>query len=246
MIFTMIFLTGALMFSVGLLVGSGMKPVFEARHGDAADHGGGPEAAGSGHEPGSRGRQPASVDASALEKAAPGARLKKAFRESKQQALVEMSLRDQTLPLPRSVVDARASRGSDGSADRSPASAEESTTAAAVAPQNSREEKRSGKSNVRGLFERAPAAKDVFEPVSGQYTVQVASYATLDEGQARLQLLRKAGFNETYVVPIVLEKGETWYRVAVGSYPNSDRARKTGQLLVRRQLSKDFVIRQVP
>ena len=79
----------------------------------------------------------------------------------------------------------------------------------------------------------------------GSYTVQLASFATLDESDAMVKDLRKAGFLDAYNQEIAFKNGEKWHRVALGSYPNPVYARKMGERLRRRGLARDFIVRKI-
>lgn len=239
------FLVSSLMFTLGVMVGMGVpapRSSFSAasstEHSTVVSHN--DEAPSKNHDH-SEDRAPASTADHASLKKLPGAELKKAFRDSKQKALVEMTLRDTPDTQPKSIVDAQAHFEASGDSNRSPASVDEKKKdvkkGAPVKVANS--------VAVKSLFERRPGSKDRFSPIPGQFTVQVGSYSTADESDAKVFELRKAGFNDAYVQSVKTKKGDVWYRVGVGSFTKSPWAKKIGERVVRRQLSSDFFVRQV-
>lgn len=246
-VFSLFLLMGGMMFTLGVLVGHGLgsreggahltAATKEAVHGveDATEHG---------HD-----RAPASVPKAA--DAAPGSSLKKAFRESKQQALVDLALREDDTSRPKSVIDAEAHANSHPEWSRKPASEDpvrdELVADYQRAKKNQDDRDKAGvPTAVKGLFERKSTVKDSFSPRSGSYTIQIASYATVDESDAKVSELRRSGFNEAYAESVRTKAGEKWFRVGVGAFPSPDWARKTGDKLMRRHLAGDYVVRQVP
>jgi len=168
--------------------------------------------------------------------------LKAAFQKAKQRALVDMALKETNITGPKSVLDEKAHFEATNPGIRKPASVETEASPSLVKEGSIA---KAPPSSVKSLFERAPSSKDIFEPIPGQYTVQIASYSTSDESVAKVANLRKSGFNQAYQRVIKAPKGDTWYRVAVGSYPTAEWAKKTGQQLIRRKLASDFVVRRV-
>jgi len=248
-LFAMILLACGMMFSAGVLVGRSFAPPDIAAHGHQDTH-----LANHGKSQSKKdaARAPASVSV-VKDAAAPGQQLKKSFQESKQRALNESLVRESRSTEPKSVRDARAFKalqardtstlaGLESTADRKPASQEDTQES----PKS--ETKASSPAelpkNLKGLFERKPSSIENFEPVPGQFTVQVASYSTRDESQARVSLLRKSGFNDAYFQPIQVGS-ETWYRVAIGSFSTSENAQKVAEQVVRRRMATSFVVRRV-
>ncbi len=245
LVFVLFVLTAGMMFTLGVLVGHGLgdraSGTAHLSHATEATVAGMHEE----HAP-DHGRKPASVSA---DKKLPGDSLKKAFRDSKQQALVEMTLTETENDKPKSVLDAQAHMASHADWDRKPASdvmrdPDEIENEQARESEEGRE-KAGIPPAVKNLFERKTSSLDKFVPKSGAYTVQIASYATTDEAESKVSSLRKAGFNESYAMPVKV-KGETWYRVSVGSYVNDTWAHKTGKTLQRRNLTSQYTIRQIP
>lgn len=248
LVFVLFLLTSGMMFTLGVLVGHGMG----ARAGGAAPLSHSTETAMAGTEHGEHGehdegkRKPASI---ANEKKQPGQGLRKAFRDSKQEALVEMALRETTNDKPKSVLDAQAHMGSHADWDRKPASEsipdpEKEEFEKSRLAEEAREKDGVPKS-VKSLFERKPSAIDKFTPKPGAYTVQIASYSSTDEAEAKVTNLRKSGYNEAYTESVKV-RGETWYRVSVGSFVNDTWAQKEGKTLQRRGLANQYTVRQVP
>ncbi|MBS1984417.1 MAG: SPOR domain-containing protein [Bdellovibrionales bacterium] len=252
-VFSIFILVGGMTFILGVLVGHGLgardsgaaahlSASTEKTMGEHGEHA--VEHVAEAHHEEKSARKPASVEG------APGSELRKAFRDSKQRALVEMALRDDVAARPRSVLDAEAHLAAHPEWSRKPSSLPAPDTrseeAEAARKRDEDREKAGVPSTVKHLFERKPSAIDAFSPKSGQFTIQIASYSTADESQSKVAELRRSGFNEAYMEPTKKKGGETWYRVNVGSFPNQDWANRTGQRLVRRGLSHDFVIRQVP
>jgi cell division septation protein DedD len=233
MVFVLVVLLASLMFSVGLWVGLG----FSGIHQDVAAHSG------------SVLRAPASTEDSVDQVPQAGAELKKAFYDSKQHALAEAMLDIKASDTPKSILDAKAHQQTHDEWNRKPAA-----DAAAVREQKAlqslqeKEQKRlqaGPPAKVQDLFERSPSAVKDFEPIPGNYTVQVASFATFDEASATVVQLRTAGFGDAYTKEIRFKNGEVWHRVAMGSYPNPVFARRMGERVRNRGLAKDFIVRKV-
>lgn len=188
-------------------------------------------------------RSPASKNSD--KKDDPGSALRKAFKESKQQAMNELVLR-KGVPdsKPKSVNDIEAHLGSHSEWDRKPASVD----VAAVTPEKEAPAKPAADSgtlkSVSGLFERKPQSIDNYSPRAGTYSVQVASFSTEDEAQAKVAELRKSGYDDAFVKSVTNESGTAWYRVGVGSYPTKQWAQKTGEKIIRRKLAHDYIVRQ--
>lgn len=250
-IFAIFLLTGGMMFSLGVLVGTGLGGG-AAAHGEAAAgeheeaH---EEAAGHKKEKKTAGRAPASQSAENVE---PGSGLRKAFRDSKQRALVDLALKESMSGAkPNSVVDNEAHLLAHSEWNRKPANSTDEVDQKDAefnkALKSEKEREAAGvPGGIKHLFERKPSTKDIFTPKSGGYTVQISSYATIDEAEAKVGALRRAGFNEAYFEQVKVRGGEKWYRVSVGSFPNTEWANKMGQTLKRRALAQDFAVRQIP
>jgi cell division septation protein DedD len=238
LVLALVLLLSTLMFSVGVFVGYGAGQSVVVKGGHPAEN-----AELAVHEETSKGRAPASVtDADA------GERLKKNFADSKQRALMDFT-DDQAAMVsePPSIADSEAHFNSNKGWDRRPSSAEVSATEKLEKAVESEDARRKAgpPTGVKTLFERSPSSIQGFEPTIGSYTVQVASFATADEAAAKVVDLRKAGMLDAYSQAVQFKNGETWHRVAVGSYPNPMWARKMGDRLVKRSLSRDFVVREV-
>ena len=258
LIFGLVVLMSSLMFTLGVVVGSGLNGTGlelkgfgtaskVSEHGAAVASQAGHEETEAHEESAEQGeRHPASV--AEKEKETPGSDLRKAFRDSKQRALVDMTLRDTPNKIPKSVADAEAHFEATKEWDRKPAALEDEDKDKDKEVVQKPVEKVLNQSNtteLKKLFERRPSSIDRFSPTPGAYTVQVASYASQDESTAKITELRKSGFNDAYVQAIRLKNGESWFRVAVGSFPSPAWAKKAGEKLVKRKLASDFVIRQV-
>lgn len=256
LVFSLFILVAGMMFTLGVLVGHGVGVRDSGSHLAASTqeamsglHGGGH--ADTSHDQHDSPRKPASVEG-AKTAAAPGADLRKAFRDSKQQALVEMALRENSPAKAKSAMDAEAHLNAHPEWNRKPASTDEDATdekAKELEMARKAEEAREKGGvprAVKSLFERKPANADAFTPRSGSYTIQISSYATADEGAVKVSELRRSGFNDAYAETIRLKNGESWHRVGVGSFPNADWARKNGDKIVKRGLAHDYVVRQVP
>lgn len=239
MVFILVVLLSGLMFSVGLWVGfsfSGNHPEL-ATHTSHADHG----------------RSPASAEKpkkAAVKAPVAGEGLRKSFHESKQKALTEVVVESSDSETPKSILDTKAHHGVHSEWDRRPASSDgvSEDEAKAMDKIHAAERARSKEGppvKVSNLFERSPSAVKDFDPTPGSYTLQLASFATLDESASMVRDLRKAGFLDAYTQEISFKNGEKWHRVAMGSYPNPVYARKMGERLRRRSLAKDFIVRKV-
>jgi septal ring-binding cell division protein DamX len=239
MVFILVVLLSGLMFSVGLWVGMGFSNGNPAVAQQAVEHG-------------EHARSPASVEhaqhaAPKVERA--GEELRKAFHDSKQKALTEVMVETADTDTPKSILDNKAHAEAFTDWSRKPASVqvdeEESKAFNKIQAEEEARKKAGPPTKVSGLFERSPDAVKDFEPAPGTYTLQLASYATLDESVAMVKTLRKSGFLDAYTHEIKFKNGETWHRVAMGSYPNPVYARKMGERLRKRALAKDFIVRKV-
>jgi cell division septation protein DedD len=249
-------LASGMMFTLGVLVGHGIgtkeksAELAEGTHaalGEGSAHGehGAPAA----HGEAEHGRAPASAkEKEETAKEESGARLRKAFRESKQEFLVELSLRETSANKPTSVRDAEAHLAAHDQWNRRPASDELDPVAEEVKKQKKEEDTRTKAgvpTSVKHLFERHPGSTDAFSPTAGSYTVQIGSYATHDEASAQVGRLQEKGFNDAYTAAAKTAGGDTWYRVGVGSFSSAVWARRTGEKIVRRKLARSFVVRKV-
>jgi len=176
--------------------------------------------------------------------------LKAAYAEAKQEALRELVMQEGQSTDPKSVADAAAHFGANpgwaGEASPKPpeVKAEDARIARAEAAEANRLEKGPEKS-VRSLFERKPAARDVFTPISNQFTVRVQSFATAEEATAKVGALRKLGFNDAYMRPIKSGDGAPWFQVSVGSFVQEVWAMREGERLLQTKASRDFKVEKV-
>ncbi len=184
------------------------------------------------------GRMPASV----IEKG-PGSDLKKAFKESKEIALRDVLNQGDDVDVPSSVLDASAHLASEDQWARKPASV---AALEKKDPLRAAKNQSSAPLGVKKLFERAPASQDKFQPVPGAFTVHVESFSTEDEARAKVMNLRKSGFDEAYFESMVVQSGERWFRVGVGSFEDRAWAQKMGDRLIHQKFASDYVVRKVP
>jgi cell division protein FtsN len=252
-LFAMILLACGMMFSAGVLVGRSSLGASAGGNGEPGHATGVHESekkvhhATSPSKKNAGSRAPASLKSSA---STPGSHLKKAFQDSKQKALNESLLRDGRSAEPKSVRDARAFQAVQNIDSKPLAPVDSVARAPASQPEPMKSQAREATppaelpKNLKGLFERKPSSVENFEPIPGQFTIQVASYSTMDESQSRVALLRKSGFNDAYFKPIQVG-ADTWYRVAIGSFSSSDNAQKVADQVVRRRLATSFVVRRV-
>lgn len=241
LLFALLVLSGGMMFTLGVMVGMGAQSphAMASVETNSVESAKADKAALKESKKPAAQRTPASTEASAG--SVPGAAIKEAFQNAKQKSLVDQSLLTNTSEKPRSVADTAAHlKTNDADETRSPASEKK-----VVAPPPVEPAPAAKKGNVKNLFERGPSGIEAFQPRPGHFTVQVASFATEEEGVAKINKLRGEGFIEAYTQPVKLGNGETWYRVSIGSFPSPAWAKKTGDKLVRRKLASDFVIRKV-
>lgn len=244
MVFILVVLLSGLMFSVGLWVGMS----FSGAHSELALNETHSHEAETEH-----GRAPASEEHAvkiAQKVARAGEELRKAFHDSKEKALTEVVLESSDASdTPKSILDNEAHQGTHNEWNRRPASedpsVDDSQKVAKLQAAEAAEKKAGPPAQVSGLFERSPSSVKDFDPAPGSYTLQLASFATLDESTSMVKNLRKAGFLDAYSQEINFKNGEKWHRVAMGSYPNPVYARKMGERLRRRALAKDFIVRKV-
>ncbi|MCB0347737.1 MAG: SPOR domain-containing protein [Bdellovibrionales bacterium] len=90
---------------------------------------------------------------------------------------------------------------------------------------------------------RIPASYPSLQAASslGKFTVQVASYKSEDEAKAFADDLTKKGLAAYYVKAEL--KGQTWYRVSIGSFTGQDEANKHLQKIYQDAKLKGFVTR---
>jgi hypothetical protein len=91
---------------------------------------------------------------------------------------------------------------------------------------------------------------------NGKYSVQVGSYSTEREAKDRVEALKKLGFpyanfsakqlpsGATVKTGEGSDKGETWYRVWLGSYPDYESANESGRKLQERGEVKHYLVRK--
>ncbi len=232
-------LSHAMLFFLGVFTGFKFQPGEKHPVGQTASHEAGDAHHGS--------RTPAQVEgstetlSSAEKEEEAGAALKQAFVQSKQQAFLDLFLNKETSVKPESVLSAEAHLNATPQWDRKPASAEsdnepKETEKVAEVP--------AAPTSVKKLFERKPSAVDFFTPRPGTYTVQVGSYASPEEAQAKVREMRNRGFNEAYIVP-VKKAGGDWHRVQFGSFPDAQWAKKSGEKIVKYQLAHGYLIEKV-
>ena len=80
-------------------------------------------------------------------------------------------------------------------------------------------------------------------PSSG-WSVQVASYTTLEEAQDQIKELQASGHQAYYIIGLV--NGENWYRVRVGGFATKNSA-ESGKKSLERTLSEaGFIVSKAP
>ncbi|MCJ8276486.1 MAG: SPOR domain-containing protein [Bdellovibrionales bacterium] len=81
------------------------------------------------------------------------------------------------------------------------------------------------------------------KPTSIEYTVQVASYKTMDEAERHSQKLINKGF-PAYPVKTKI-KDQIWYRVSIGSFKNRKQAVKYQRDLKKQAMVKTSFVRKI-
>lgn len=234
MILLLCVLLSCLMFSLGVWLGFRGAPVPVA---DKEESRGAQELV----------RKPASSD-EGNEGSRPGAELRKEFQQSKQNALAHAMVVLEDLDEPRSTIDASAHQKATQRAERTTAAVEEVKVSDRVLELRAAEDARAKAGpppKVEGLFERSVDSVSDFKPTIGSFTVHLESYATKEEAHNKVRQLRKAGFLNAYTQKTKTKAGDTWFRVAVGSYPNPIFAKEEGKRVKRRALARDFIVRKV-
>ncbi len=113
---------------------------------------------------------------------------------------------------------------------------------------------------LAGLFEEAkgpapkkptPIEREVtsVDPLagssSGKWTVQIGSYPSQKDAEARVADLKKLGFSYAYSsVKTLDESKDTWYRVWLGFYPDTESAKKSGESLQARGEVKNYIVKK--
>lgn len=100
-------------------------------------------------------------------------------------------------------------------------------------------------SQKRAVSSLPPASKKTTlpKPKSIEYTVQVASYKTMGEAEEHSQKLIDKGFPAFPVKAVV--KGNTWFRVSIGSFKNRKQAIKYQKNLKKEAVVKNSIVQKV-
>lgn len=239
-LFGLVFLLTGASFTFGVLVGFGLGPKHDEKSQHADAHGDGKDSRAPASE---HSVAPVKEDVLASKK-----ELRAEFTKSKEDALKDLVLKeDSAIREPKSIDDTKASFIGEEVNE-----AEANATIAAAAPKTEtkitktdEKPKPEVEPAVSSLFERKPGSVKTFEPLVGTFTIQIGSFPTKDLAQKKVRDVQESGFLDSYYSPIQSKSGETWYRVAVGSFPNAEWANKTGQKILRRKLTTDFIVRKV-
>ena len=81
------------------------------------------------------------------------------------------------------------------------------------------------------------------KPTAIEYTVQVASYKTIEEAEAHSQKLIDKGFPAFPVKATVND--QVWYRVSIGSFKNRKQALKYQGDLKKQAMVKNSIVQKV-
>ena len=87
---------------------------------------------------------------------------------------------------------------------------------------------------------RQEASPTATTQAGGRFTVQVGSYDSTAEAEARAESLRAAGFEAT-VAPVELPRRGTWYRVQSGRFATREEATRLGARLKAQGAAADFI-----
>lgn len=100
-------------------------------------------------------------------------------------------------------------------------------------------------SQKRKVSSLPPVAKKTTlpKPKSIEYTVQVASYKTMQEAEEHSQKLIDKGFPAFPVKAVV--KGNSWFRVSIGSFKNRKQAIKYQKNLKKEAVVKNSIVQKV-
>ena len=88
-----------------------------------------------------------------------------------------------------------------------------------------------------------PKAPNSTPPADG-WAVQIASFPTVREADARISELADAGHSVYRVAALV--DGQTWYRVRIGGFASRDRAESARHDLARRLEAPDLLLAEAP
>ena len=73
----------------------------------------------------------------------------------------------------------------------------------------------------------------------------MSSYTTKKDAEDRVAALKKLGFSYSYTSAKILEGSkDTWYRVWLGYYPDSESAKKSGEALQARGEVKNYIVKK--
>lgn len=186
------------------------------------------------------------------------AEMMKVYENSKKFALEETLLKQQYRVEPKSISDLKADMYEKQKNGREPAEAENletksseapvpEETVAESAPEKAVADELRGpsSSSVKSLFEQGEEDRKVFIPTPDHWTIQVGSYPTKDQAQAKLDLLLKGDVAESYIREKKV-KGNSWYSVFVGSHSNKQWSERLAKRLIERKLIEDYIVDRVP
>lgn len=77
----------------------------------------------------------------------------------------------------------------------------------------------------------------------GKYTVQIGSYASEEEAKAYATKMKDKGYSAFYVPADV--KGQTWYRVSLGLYPDTKSAEDYKNSLIAKNVVKAAIVQKI-
>lgn len=89
-----------------------------------------------------------------------------------------------------------------------------------------------------------PEPSEAAPPPQSGWSVQIASYDTVADADARVAQLKERKMKAYRVAALI--RGKNWYRVKVGSYPNKDSAAKARTELARILGTRDLMITEAP
>jgi cell division septation protein DedD len=76
-----------------------------------------------------------------------------------------------------------------------------------------------------------------------RYTIQIASVKDRPTAEALTQRLKRKGY-PVFILPHVIPKRGTWYRVRVGHFTKRDEARELAQQLSRRERLTTYIAKE--
>lgn len=253
-VFSLFVFISLLMFTVGILVG---KSITQSRnnaattetadteeHSEASGHGEA-DAHGSPHKPAEKHHEATTAHA---EKSEHGAdHHEKAAHEEKHEAETEVAEEQKEAEPPLELVPLKPERSEvAGTTLRDQASVEEADRLLAdpkIRALLDETDRKIANDKAKGKTKRRTAS--IEEPTKQDFTVQVGSYSSQADADARVKHLQNLGFHDAYRTTKKLGGSSgTWHRVWLGYFSDANLAQASGESLQAKGEIKTFLVRR--